>query len=79
MKLDEQIAMKFACPRCKTSGAAVKRIAATGSGLSKFLDIQHNTFIAASCKNCGYTELYNPEFLEGKSTLSDIVDFIFGG
>jgi len=30
-----------------------------------------------SCKNCGFTELYNPEVLEGKRTLGSILDVLF--
>ena len=42
------------------------------------LDVQHNRFIAVSCENCGFTELYNPEMLEGKSRLGDVLDVLFG-
>lgn len=78
MKLDEQLAAKFVCVKCKGSGATVKRIAATGTGISRVFDIQHNKFIAVSCQQCGFTELYNPEILEGKDTRGDILDIIFG-
>jgi predicted nucleic-acid-binding Zn-ribbon protein len=77
--LDEQLAQRFLCSKCEHHGAHVKRFAATGTGLSKMFDIQHNQFIAASCQNCGYTEIYNPEIMEGKSSLSDVFDVIFGG
>ena len=78
MTLDEQLAAKFVCVKCKGSGATVKRIAATGAGISRVFNIQHNKFITVSCKTCGYTELYNPEILEGKDTRGDILDIIFG-
>ena len=77
MKLEDQFAVRFVCDKCKRSGAKVKRIAATGTGLSKLLDIQHNQFIAVSCKNCGYTEIYNPDMLEEKSHLGTILDILF--
>ena len=77
--LDAQLASRFVCTKCKNSGASVKRFAATGTGLSKLFDIQHNTFIAVSCSRCGYTEVFNPEILEGKETLGSILDLIFGG
>ena len=79
MRLEDEIGHRFICPKCKSSGATVKRIAASGTGLSRMFDIQHNTFIAASCRNCGYTEIYNPEVLEGKDKAGAIIDILFGG
>jgi len=77
MKLDEQFASRLACQKCKQTGAEVKRIAATGTGISKMLDIQHNQFLAVSCRNCGFTEIYNPGMLEEKRTLGTILDVLF--
>lgn len=79
MSIDEQIAERFRCPKCATVGAFVKRFAATGTGLSKMFDIQHNEFIAVSCQRCGFTELYNPDILESRSGTGDILDILFGG
>ena len=79
MKLEDRIAQRFVCSKCSSSGATVKRIAASGTGLSRMFDIQHNTFVAASCRNCGYTEIYNPEVLEGKDRAGAILDILFGG
>lgn len=79
MSLDKDIAARFICCKCGKNSATVKRFAATGTGLSKMFDIQTNEFIAVSCKNCGYTELFNPEILEGKNDLSNILDILFGG
>ena len=79
MSVDDELANRFVCTKCKSSGGAVKRFAATGTGLSKLFDIQHNKFIAVSCQNCGYTEVYNPAILEGTSRLGDVLDVLFGG
>lgn len=79
MNLEEQISSRFTCTKCKQHGAEVKRIAATGTGLSKLLDLQHNQFITASCRNCGYTEIYNPDMLGDKRKLGTILDVLFGG
>ena len=78
MKLEDRIGQRFICVKCNSTGAGVKRISASGTGLSKMFDIQHNTFIAASCSNCGYTEIYNPEILEGKDKAGAILDILFG-
>jgi len=77
MKLEEQLATRFKCTKCGHFGAKVKRIATTGSGLSKLFDIQHNHYLAVSCNNCGFTEIYNPEMLEDKRTLGTILDILF--
>lgn len=79
MSLEEQLGQRFVCAKCRTQGAKVKRISAAGTGISKILDIQHNQFIAASCTHCGFTEIYNPEVLEGKKHLGSILDVLFGG
>lgn len=76
--LDSLLAEHFRCPKCRNLGASTKRIAATGTGLSKILDIQHNEFIAVSCVRCGYTELYNPDILERKKVLGSVLDVLFG-
>lgn len=79
MKLEDQMSTRFKCSKCDNSGAVVKRIAMSGAGLSKLLDIQHNQFITVSCNNCGFTEVYSPEVLEGKRHLGNILDVLFGG
>lgn len=79
MSLDSQLASRFVCAKCQSTGAVVKRFSAAGTGLSKMFDIQHNVFITVSCRKCGFTEMYNPEILEGKDHLSNILDVLFGG
>ena len=76
--LDSDIQDRFKCQKCNHKAARVRRIATTGTGLSKLFDIQHNTFIVVSCENCGYTELFNPEILEGKAHFGTIMDILFG-
>lgn len=76
--LEERILKRFKCAKCDSNVAATRRIATTGTGLSKILDIQHNHFVAVSCQNCGFTELFDPKVLEGQPLLSSIFDVIFG-
>ena len=78
MALQEELGSRFVCSKCQTHGATVKRISAAGTGISKLFDIQHNQFIAASCTHCGFTEIYNPEVLEGKRHLGTVFDILFG-
>jgi uncharacterized protein len=61
----------YHCPKCGSRKAEVDQIRTTGSGLTRFLDIQNRKFVAVSCSQCGYTEFYK----EGKtSTASNILD-----
>lgn len=78
MTFDEQMENRFVCPKCGNPGGRAKRISASGAGLSKLMDIQHNVFVAVSCSRCGYTELYNPEPYEGKDNFMNILDLLFG-
>ena len=77
--MEDQFAARFVCAKCSGSGGKAKRISTSGSGISKLLDIQHNQYITVSCLNCGYTEIYNPEMLEGKRSLGTVLDVLFGG
>ena len=78
MSIDQELARRFRCQKCGYQGGSSKRFAATGTGLSKLFDIQHNQFLTVSCQNCGYTEMYNPQILEGKNRGSDVLDLLFG-
>ncbi|MFC6836378.1 zinc ribbon domain-containing protein [Halomarina ordinaria] len=62
------------CVKCGHSDADVGSISTTGSGLSKFFDVQTNNFKVVSCTNCGYSELYRDTGSAG----SDLVDIFFG-
>lgn len=78
MSMEDQLRERFVCPKCSHREAAAKRIATTGAGLTRFLDVQHNQFVAVSCGHCGYTELYNPEVFEGRSDIANVFDALFG-
>lgn len=60
------------CPKCGHTETEVDDISTTGTGLSKFFDIQNRRFRVVSCTNCGYAELY-----KGGQT-SDMVDLFLG-
>ena len=46
--IEKEIESRFVCAKCHSSGAKAKSLAMTGTGISKFLDIQHNRYIFAS-------------------------------
>ena len=78
-KVDDELASKFVCPKCKNRGGDAERLAMSGTGLSRFMDIQPFRYIFVSCRNCGYTEIYNLKTLEGKDDLGTIIDVLFSG
>lgn len=76
--IEGQFAARFVCPKCQHRGAATDRINTTGSGLSRFFDVQNRRFLAVSCTQCGYTELYNLNVIDGRGLAADILDLLFG-
>ena len=66
--------MSFLCPKCQNTSCQLDEIRATGK-YSRFFDIQNKKFNAASCTQCGYTEIYRGD----SSTLGNIFDFFVGG
>ena len=78
-EIEKELERKFVCPKCKGTGAEVKSLAMSGTGLSRLFDIQHNRYVFASCKNCGYSEVYNLDILQGhRDDLGNILDVMFG-
>lgn len=78
-RVDDLLASKFVCAKCKSRGAKADRVAMSGTGFSRFLDIQQFRFVFLSCQNCGYTEVYNLRVLEGKDNLGTFIDVLFSG
>lgn len=65
----------FTCPKCGGKKAEVDNIRTTGSGFTRFFNIQNRKFLAVSCTHCGFTELYRAGATSGAS---NILDFITG-
>ena len=77
--IENEIAARFRCAKCRSTGASVKSVAMTGTGFSKILNFQHNRYVFASCNHCGYTEIYDLDKLSGgKDTVGNILDIMFG-
>ncbi len=75
--VENALAQEFICPRCKHTGAHVERLAMSGTGLSRLLEIQAHRYAFVSCTNCGYTEVYNLRTLEGKDNLGTFLEVLF--
>jgi predicted nucleic-acid-binding Zn-ribbon protein len=76
-KADGMLAQEFVCARCENRGAHVERLAMSGTGFSRFLEIQKYRYAFVSCTNCGYTEVYDLRTLEGKDDLGTFLEVLF--
>lgn len=77
--IEEQLATAFVCSKCHQHGARVERLAMSGIGLSRLFEVQPYLYAFASCNNCGYTEIFNLEILEGHDDLGGLLDVLFAG
>ena len=78
-RAEKLLAEEFVCRYCNKSGANVERLAMSGTGISRLLEIQPYRYAFVSCCNCGYTEVYDLDKLSGgKDTVRNILDAIFG-
>ncbi|MBU05425.1 MAG: GTP-binding protein [Dehalococcoidales bacterium] len=48
----------YSCTKCKGTKYRTGALRTTGSGLSRFLNIQNQKYATVACSACGYTELY---------------------
>lgn len=78
-RVEDLLASKFVCAKCKNRGAHAEQLAMSGTGLSRLFDLQPHRYVFLSCHNCGYTEVYNLRTLEGKDDLGNLLDVIFSG
>ena len=74
---ENRLSEAFYCSKCNQRGAHVEKLAMSGTGLSRLLEIQQYRYAFASCNNCGFTEIYNLKTLEGKDDLGDILEILF--
>jgi hypothetical protein len=75
--VDDEISRAFRCPKCDRHGAQVERLAMSGTGVSRLFEVQPFRYVFASCNNCGYTEVYNLDTLEGKDDLGSFLEVLF--
>ncbi len=76
-RTEQLLADQFICKHCDSHGATVEKLAMSGTGLSRLLEIQHHRYAFVSCNNCGYTEVFNLKTLDGKDNLGTFIDILF--
>lgn len=72
-QLDQQ-KVQYKCPKCENQHYVSDQIQTTGGTFSKLFDVQNKKFVAISCTQCGYTELFRRQNSMG----IDILDFLMG-
>jgi hypothetical protein len=75
--VEQALSKTFRCPKCDAQGAHVERLSMSGTGISRLFEVQAYRYAFASCHNCGYTEVYNLQTLEGKDDLGTILEVLF--
>jgi predicted nucleic-acid-binding Zn-ribbon protein len=75
--VEDQLSVNFVCEKCNSQGGHVERLAMSGTGISRLLEIQPYRYAYVSCPNCGYTEIYNLKILEGKDDLGTFLEVLF--
>ena len=75
--VDQKLAEALVCSHCDRKGADVERLAMSGTGLSRLLEIQAYRYAFTSCNNCGFTEVYILKTLEGKDNLGHFLEILF--
>ncbi len=66
---------QYQCSKCPSNNYTTEEIRATGSGFSRFMNIQNKRFTAVICTECRFTEFY----ASGKSGLgTNILDMFTG-
>jgi len=70
--MNDNLNKDFECIKCENIEFVEGKINTTGSGLSKFFNIQLHTFQTISCSECGYTDLFRRE---KSSFLSRLLQF----
>lgn len=77
MSVESHLSEQFVCAKCGSHGAQVEKLSMSGTGFSRLLEIQPYRYAFASCRNCGYTEVFNLRMLEGKDDLGTFLDILF--
>lgn len=76
-EIEDRLSKAFRCQKCQHHGAQVERRALSGTGLTRFFEIQPYSYAFVSCANCGYTEIFDLKTLEGKDNLGTFLEVLF--
>jgi uncharacterized protein len=57
--VERQLGERFIRAKCKEHGGTVQRLAMSGTGISRLLEIQAYRYAFVYCGHCGTTEVFN--------------------
>ncbi len=77
--LEQLLAENFVCAKCGQQAGRVKTLAMSGTGLTRWFDLQPHKYLFVSCENCGYTEVYDTKVLREKEDPAQVMETIFKG
>ena len=66
----QALGTQFVCTKCGNHGAYVEKLTIGG------MWSRSGQYAAASCQNCGYTELYNLKVLTGRQNRNKFIESI---
>ena len=55
------VKQSFACAKCRGTEYSSGEIRTTGSGISRFLNLQNQKFAVITCNGCGFAEMYRKD------------------
>lgn len=76
---EQHLQDNYVCTRCSEKKPIVARLAMAGEGWGRWFDAQTHRYAFVSCENCGFTEVYNIDVLEGKDNLGNFLQWMFSG
>jgi len=63
----------YKCNKCNCVKYKTGALRTTGSGITRFLNIQNQKYTTISCEDCGYTEIYRTD---SGGKLGNVFDFL---
>ena len=70
---DQSQGQTFTCAKCGGSTCETGEVRTTGSGFSRFLNLQNQKFGFLACETCGYTEFYR---MDGSGRFATVFDIL---
>ena len=61
----------YQCTKCENTTYKTGELRTTGSGLSRFLNLQNQKYATVACEKCGYTDMYR---VDGGGAMGNIFD-----
>jgi hypothetical protein len=77
MTIENHLSKQFTCAKCDSKGGHVEKLTMSGTGISRFLEVQPYRYAFVSCHNCGYTEIFSLKILQGKDNVGTFLEVLF--